>query len=110
MNLKSLSRNELLNETKKQVATEREATLALIECLKEIDSRRLYLEMGYSSLHDFTIRYLGLSEGSAYRRISAARLITQIPEVKEAVETGRLNLSTVSMAQSVFKKKAFSVL
>ena len=102
----NLSRDELLREVRKRAATENEATLALIECLREIDSRRLYLELGFNSLHEFAIRDLGLSEGAAHRRISAARLMALIPEVKPALEEGKLNLSTLSLA---FKKKLYSV-
>src|SRR4051812_21822376 len=109
MNLKALTRDELLDETRKQVATEKSATLALIECLREIDARRVFLEMGFGSLHEFAIQYLNLSEGAAHRRISAARLIAQIPEVKPALESGKLNLSTITLAQTAFRRKSYSV-
>ena len=47
----------------------------LIEFLAEADSRRLFAERGYSSLLDYVTKCLGYSEGSAYRRINAARLL-----------------------------------
>ena len=109
MNLKHLSRDELLSETRRRVSAEKDATLALLECLRELDGRKTYLEMGFASLHEFVIQDLGLSEGSAHRRISAARLLAQIPELKPALEEGKLNLSSLTMAQSAFRKSSYSI-
>ena len=109
MNLKNLSRDELLSETRRRVTVEKEATLALLDCLRELDERKTYLEMGFASLHEFVIQDLGLLEGSAHRRISAARLIAQIPEIKPALEDGKLNLSSLAMAQSVFRRSQYSI-
>jgi 5-methylcytosine-specific restriction endonuclease McrA len=109
MNLKSLSTEELIAETVRRVQTEKAATIALIECLREIDSRRIYLEMGFSSLYEFAVQHLKLTEGAAHRRITAARLMNQIPEVKPALEEGRLNLTALSLAHGVFKKSDLTV-
>jgi len=64
----------LLAKTKALVQEERRITLELIECLEIISSRTLYADLGYGSLFEFCTRHLGLSEGSAHRRISAMRL------------------------------------
>ncbi len=73
--------------------------------LAEIERRRLYSKYGASSLHEFCIRVLGYSEGAAHRRISAMRCMVSVPEVKEKLETGTLNLTTVSLAHSFFQNK-----
>ena len=62
MNLKTLSVKQLLSETKNLVAEERRVTLLLIEHLREIDRRLLFLEMGYGSLFEFCVKELTLSE------------------------------------------------
>jgi hypothetical protein len=98
--MKHLSSDELLSRTKSLVAEERRAQVALIEHLEEIQRRRLYAELGFSSLWDFATRYLGLSEGAAQRRIQAMRLVREVPEAKAAIETGALSLSNAAKVQS----------
>ena len=48
--LESLSDDDLIAETKRLVAAERVATAALLRSLMEIDTRRLYLREGCSSI------------------------------------------------------------
>ena len=107
--LKKLSSLELITATKLAASDERKATYALIEHLREIDDRLLYLELGFGSLFEFAVKELGLSEGSAHRRISAMRLARDIPEVKEKLESGKITLSNAAQVQvalnSVKKEK-----
>jgi hypothetical protein len=56
-------------------------------------------------LFDFVTKDLGYEPASAMRRISAARLIQQIPEVKTKIQNGSLKLTVVAQAQSFFKKE-----
>lgn len=103
--LQKLSKSDLLTTAKDAVAKEREATLFLIEVLREVNSRMLYAELGYSSLWEFATQYLGLSAGAAHRRIAALKLSQEIPAVKEALEEGRLKLSTAAQMQSFFQQE-----
>ena len=82
---------ELIKKLKEKVATEKAMTLEVIKLLQIMDSRKYYLELGYSSLFDFAVRDLGCEEGAAYRRISAARLLQQMPEIESKVEVGDLS-------------------
>jgi 5-methylcytosine-specific restriction endonuclease McrA len=101
--LSSLSGTELLQRTQDIVAIERRATMDLIEHLREIERRMLFLELGYSSLFDFAVKHLGLSEGSAQRRLAAMRLMRDVPEAKAKLESGELSLSNASRVQTVFR-------
>ena len=92
--IKTLSNEALLEETKSLAEQERMTTLALIECLAEVEYRKLYFELGYSSLWQFSTLYLKLSEGAAQRRINAARLSKVIPETKDAIADGSLSHPT----------------
>ena len=78
--LKYLFDSDLLNQTRLLVAREREVTTELLWHLREVEHRRLYAEKGYSSLFDYVRRGLGYAEGSADRRISAMRLLKDLPE------------------------------
>lgn len=101
--LKSLTHEELLTRTRHWVAEERNAQTQLIECLAEVLRRSLHSEMGYGSIWAFATKYLGLSEGAAQRRIAAARLSDELPEVKAALEEGTLSLSNASKLDTFFR-------
>jgi hypothetical protein len=103
--MKHLNSKELLERTQKLVAEERRITLELIEHLREIDRRLLFAEMGYGSLHEFAVKYLALSDGSAHRRIQSMRLIRDVPEAHALLLEGDLNLSTASQVQGFFQKE-----
>jgi len=46
-----------------------------------------------------------MADPVTHRRIAAARLMTHVPEIRAAIEEGKLNLTHIAMAQSVFKRK-----
>lgn len=104
MNLKSLTDPELLNKTKSLVLDERNLTAQILEYLKEIDTRKIYIPLGYSSLHAFCVEYLGYEDHQAYRRISACRLLKDLPEIQEKIESGSLSLSVIAQAQTFFRQ------
>jgi hypothetical protein len=108
MNLKTLSDEVLLSQTKAYVTREREMTLQVLHHLKEVERRRLFASLGYSSLFDYTTRELGYCAASACRRIDAMRLLKEMPELEEKIEKGNLSLSTVARAQNFFKKEDVS--
>jgi hypothetical protein len=95
--LARLSDAELLAETIRLARTERDATVALIRCLIEVEARRLHLAQGRSSLFTYCTQVLHLSEHAAYRRIEAARTARRFPRILELVADGSINLTTVGL-------------
>jgi len=93
----SLTDDQLLIGTKRLVAHEPQATAALLRSLMEIDSRRLYLREGCSSLFSYCTQVLHLAEGAAYNRIEAARAARRFPAVLTALEEGWLTLASVRL-------------
>lgn len=106
MILKNLSNEALLSQTKLCVQKEREMTLQVLHHLKEVERRRLFASLGYSSLFDYVTRELGYCAASACRRIDAMRLLKELPELEEKIQDGSLTLSTAARAQSFFKKES----
>lgn len=106
MNLQKISNDDLEKRLFEKSAEERKLTLEIIELLEEVDRRKLHLEKGYGSLIEYCIKELNYSESSAYRRISAMRIVREIPETKVAIEAGALNLVNVAKAQSFFRAEA----
>jgi hypothetical protein len=103
MNICSLSDSALLEGLTIRVKTERKSMTEVLEFLREVDRRRLYTESGHASLWEFCTKVHGYSSGAAARRIQAMRLLRDIPELKEDLETGRQNLSSLAQAQQFFR-------
>ena len=105
MNLKFLNDQTLLNETLRLVKEEREILTSVLHHLKEIERRRLYSSLRYSSLFDYAIKELKYSEAQAGRRISAMRLLRDLPEIETKIEKGNLSLTNLVLAQTLFSKE-----
>lgn len=104
-NTQTLSNHELELLLKQKVKTERQITVEIISLLEEVSSRKLYLAKGFGSLIEYCVKELNYSESSAYRRISAMRLAQEVPQLKQSLASGTLNLVSVTKAQTVFQKK-----
>ena len=63
--------------------------------LAHFDRARAWAELGYASLFDYLHRHLALSKGSAFYRMTAARLVQHHPEIVDPLRDGRLCLTTV---------------
>jgi hypothetical protein len=99
--LRTLSDRELVSRTSRLARDARAATIQLLHHLNEIARRKLYLELGFSSLHDYCVRGLDYSSPSACRRIRAARCIREFPDVLPLLERGELDLGTISLIEPV---------
>src|SRR4030095_9866731 len=74
---------------------ERALLVEFLVYLAELDRRRLYLELGFSSLFAFCLEHLGLTRASTFRRTTAARLLQRFPVLAEYLADGRLCLTTL---------------
>lgn len=92
-----LKDSDLLATTGLAAGHERDATARLVGLLAEVDTRRLYLGEGYSSMFAWCTRALQMSEHAAYARIEAARMARRYPEILERLSDGRLSLTTVGL-------------
>lgn len=103
--LNHLNNQDLISNLKNLVAEERKIITKVLNYLREVERRKLFLARGYPSLYEFCRQELGYSEGCAHRRISAMRLIKDVPEVESKIASGELSLSVVAQTQSHFKKQ-----
>lgn len=100
-----LSDRDLLERVKQLAQKERALLVELLHHLKEVDSRRLYLDAGHSSLWAYCTRELNYSEAAAHRRIQAMRALREMPAIESKIENGSLSLSNVAKAQSALQRK-----
>ena len=106
MEFKNLSNRELLTLAKEKSKDDRAATLVVINIIREVENRRLHLELGYGSLFEYVTKELGFDESAANRRITAARLTRQIPAIEDKLAEGKLTLSNLVQAQVFFNREA----
>lgn len=92
-----LSNPDLLRILRALACAEREATVAVVTHLAELDRRRLYLGEGYGSLFSYCTGALRLAEHAAYNRIEAARAVRRLPVLLDELASGALNLSTLRL-------------
>ena len=104
MNTAYLSDMQLLSNTKFLIRKEHEISIKVLDHLAEIERRKLYCDLKYSSLFTYCQGELGFSEQEAYRRIDAMRLAKKMPEVKKSLDNGSLSLTNANMVSSLFKK------
>lgn len=100
-----LTNEQLLAKLHQKSQEERNLTLEVIELLQEVEQRKLHLEKGYGSLLEFCVKELKYSESAAYRHISTMWAAKELPQVKESIQNGTLNVSTVTQAQTFFRQE-----
>ncbi len=104
----NLSREDslvFLNHVRSEVKNENEMTLSVIRLLARVEKDRLYLEWRYDSLFEFATKDLKYEETSALRRMAAARLMLEVPEVESKIESGLLHLAQLCRAQTFFRQE-----
>jgi len=100
----NISDKDLLTKASFLVKIERKSHILLLEHLQEVQRRRLYADLGYSSMFKYLTKELKYSEGAAVRRINTLRLSNKVPEVKKLIQTGELSLEVASKAQNFSQK------
>jgi hypothetical protein len=113
MNLNHTHDKDLLTQIQQLIQSERDLLVSILHHLREIERRRLFADLGYASLFDYTVGELKYSEGQAGRRIAAMRLLKDLPaEAAARIETkitaGVLSLSNMQQARGFFRDQAAS--
>ncbi|MEI9941150.1 MAG: hypothetical protein WDO69_28365 [Pseudomonadota bacterium] len=93
--IRALGDDELLAALIGLVQRDNELLAELLAHLAELDQRRLFLDLGFPSLHAYCTSALGMCESTAGRRITAARVCRKFPDVLARVAKGDLHLSAV---------------
>lgn len=102
------SDKELLSNLKAIVARERLIVIELLRHLREVEARSLHLSYGYSSLFAFCVGELNFSEQETHLRIQGMRLVRDVPEAEEKINSGELSLTVAARVQGVSRKENLS--
>ena len=94
----------LLAQAKQLALHEQALQILVLDHLREIQARRLYLSRGYGSLFDYVVHELNYTAASAWRRINAMRLCTHTSGARELLRDGSLSLSNAAQLQHAFER------
>ncbi len=83
------------DELTRLLGHERAAAADFLLALADFDRRRGWAQLGYATLFAFLSGELKLSNGAAWSRSCAARLLPRFPAVEAALRDGKLCLSSV---------------
>lgn len=97
MNLKSLSNETLTEKLRDLSKRDLRLTAEIVSHIHEFMIRRLFLDHGSTSIFGYLTDQLGYPRATAQNRIDAARLLDAVPEVKEELANGSLNLGQITL-------------
>jgi len=111
MKLNHLKDKDLLTQMRQLIQSERDLLVSILHHLREIERRRLFVDLSYNSLFDYAVGELKYSEGQAGRRIAAMRHLKDLPadaaaRIETKITTGALSLSNVQQARSFFRDQS----
>lgn len=90
----------------KRVELESKSEAEMIDFIREVMRRRLYLEFAAESMFDFLTRtHCHYAPVVAQRKLDAPWLMQSFPEVKELISCGEVNLTQLGMLASAFRQK-----
>ena len=102
--VKLLNDQELIHRTERLVEQERQIVQVLIWHLQEIQDRKLFLAMEYTSMYECLIGHFKMSDTTAYSRIKVLKVMEEIPQVSESLKSGELNISSIALAHSFIER------
>lgn len=103
--ISKLNNFDLETALKKLALSERKLLHVILEHIKEVDTRKLYLERAYPSMYEYLVNELNYSGSAAMRRLEAARLLKAVPSMSEKIQDGSLNLSQIGELSKAIKEK-----
>ena len=105
--LAALKNDEIEISLKGLINKERSLLYIILLHIIEVERRQIFLARGCSSLFDYLVNVCGYSSSAAQRRIEAARLMRNVPELGQKIKDGRMHLSQVGEFARAVKQKQF---
>lgn len=99
------SDDDLRKELLFLVEKERRNLAAVLTVMGEYSYRRLYRDEGYHSMFEYSMRALRFDESSAYRHITAARVVRQYPEALPLISAGDLTLTSILILSPILTEE-----
>src|ERR1700674_716516 len=103
--MESTSARDLDRRLADLVRNERHLGVQFVVELAGFAERKLYRELGYTSLFHYCVRQLGLSKSSAFRRSEVARLIARFPFIADRLAEGRLSIRALVALREILTEE-----
>jgi hypothetical protein len=85
---------------------ERETLAEILELLRHNFKLKIFAKMGYSHITKYMVKELKYSESAAWRRWNALKLTEELPEAKDLINSGEINLSTINKLSTHMKSES----
>lgn len=95
-NLACVSNEQIVVRLREALGGEREQLAEFLRVLAEIDTRKLYVDLGYTSLFVYCVEALNLSHDQAYRRVATARAGQRFPVILRMIAAGEIHMTGVA--------------
>ena len=99
--LRKLSDSDFIDQMESNAGIEHSSTIKMLHFINDLERRKLFLDLGYSSVFDYCVRRIKYSSSQAGRRIQAARCCRRYPEFFGHLRTREVCLMTVAMIEPV---------
>jgi hypothetical protein len=99
--LRKLDDSEFHHQFELNASLEHASTMKMLHFLNDLERRRSYLDLGYSSVFDYCVRKIGYSSSQAGRRIQAARCCRRYPEAWGYLREREACVMTLAMIESI---------
>ena len=97
----------IVNTLRANLRQENRGIANFIESLLELNASRGWARLGFSSLHDFCTRDLGLSDAEAATRIRVAYLSQSIPDLLPALAESRISITGIRILAPILNADNF---
>ncbi len=99
-------KHELLHEKAiSRAKTFHRAEADLLDILQELDAQKTFLYYRCTSLYEYCLKYLKLSEGNTASFIRVARKSKEVPKLKEAIRKQEITVSKAHRIASVMTRE-----
>ncbi len=99
--LRHLSDSEFHRHFEQIASIEHASTMKVLHLINDLERRKSYLDLGYSSVFDYCVRKIGYSRSAAGRRIQAARCGRRYPEVFGMLRTRELSFGIAALIEPI---------
>ncbi len=98
------SNDEIHNKLFEFTGQERKLQNQILILIQEVMARSIFLDRGYNNMMEYLIKEMKYSESTAARRLSSARILNMVPEAKESLRTGEINMTQLQKASLAIKQ------
>jgi 5-methylcytosine-specific restriction endonuclease McrA len=99
--LRKFDDKEFIHQFEMIAGIEHGATIKMLHFINDLERRKAFLELGYSSVFDFCVRKIKYSSSQAGRRIQAARCCRRYPEFFGYLRNREVCIMTLAMIEGI---------